>query len=104
MKPVAPVTSTVWRPGNFSTSPSQARCVMRAEPAHRREIPQAAERRADRRRRRDDAEQPDIGRLDAGRLHRPADQDRQQQHQDGAVIDREQRVIDPLARPAVSGS
>ncbi|MEY9238456.1 hypothetical protein ABIF78_010837 [Bradyrhizobium japonicum] len=31
-------------------------------------------------------------------LHSPIDQHRQQQHQDGAVIDREQRVIDPLAR------
>ena len=38
-----------------------------------------------------------IGQLDPGGNQGPAEQERQQQHQDGAVIEREQRVIDTLA-------
>ena len=37
-------------------------------------------------------------RNDRSRLHRPAEQDRDEQRQDGAIVDRQQRMGDPLAR------
>ena len=72
MKPVAPVTSTVCRAGSFSTRLVGGRAGHARQPPCRGEIAQAAQRRADRGGRGNDAEQPGIGRLDPGRLHRPA--------------------------------
>ncbi len=84
--------------GELLDEPVRGHASHAAEPAHRRKVPDAAERCTDCAGSGGDAEQALIHDTHAERLHRPIDQHRQQQHQDGAIVDREQRVVNPLAR------
>ena len=85
-------------PRQFLDKAGRGHAVHSRQTFGRGEIPQAAKACADSRCRGNDTEQAGVSRCDRGRQHRPADQYRQQQHENGAVVDREQRVIDAFAR------
>jgi hypothetical protein len=73
-------------------------CGEPPQPSRRAEVAQSEHENAERRHGRDQAERPVVRRLDCSRLLRPSDQDGQREREDCAVVEREQRVGDALAR------